>query len=62
MKKKKNYTGEIDTLKMLQNDHYAQQVIDEYFKLREMDFLQKRQILSMIKEKMTTEEYIAANR
>lgn len=27
-----------------------------------MDFLQKRQLLYMIKERMTTDEYIAANR
>ena len=27
-----------------------------------MDFLQKRQLLYMIKEKMSTDEYIAANR
>ena len=42
LKKKKGANSDIDALKMLQNDHYSQQVVDEYFKLREMNFLQKR--------------------
>lgn len=38
MKKKKSTSNDIDLLKTLQNDHYAQNLVEEYYKLRELDF------------------------